>query len=1190
MKKAGTAQTKVLFLLVFLLLLGGGLWFLLGLGNLPSPAGASEGGNSRGRGEAAPLAGRASPQGEEGPERGRSRKALAAPRSGRGVVEGRVFSLRDGSPLPGVTVEVAREFPATRGLQDLLGNLFRRGLWERRSRPIAPPPVAAGVTGPSGRFRIEGLPAGRFWLTLGPGFYYAYRVPGVSLGPGGKRSGVEIPALKGGMVRGRILDWQGRPVAGAVLDLRPGLNSFLSHFFGTGYHWRSAFSDEAGRFVLQGVPPGREYVLTAFGPGLPIQVRTDLEVSEGTVLEVDFHGEKPASVSGTVRDTAGNPLPGARVAVAFLDLHELFFSPEACPPVRAGKDGSFEIGNLPPGPLAVAARMEGKGLADPEEVTLEAGQRMEGIELVVGEGGELSGKVTDPEGTPLKGVLVEAWNGSFRGGLEMSRLLTFGRVQAGTKADGTFKLEGLSGGRCFLKASLPGYGDAFLPRVKVGSEDLKIVLKPEAGIRGVVLAKHTSSPVNRFSIRLRGVPFFRKEKYTWEFEDSRGRFFIPAVPSGKAALRVEARGFVPLDKEVEVRPGEGAKGVILLLERESLVRGRVVDARGNPVAGARVAAYRGRIPPGLASLRAGLSRSGRGGGGMRVSLGAGPPGMGPRRGPPEVNPMSLLMGWSGPGRALSGPDGSFELRGLSRGKWRVTALHPDHAPAEPVDVAVSPDAPAVNVVLRMREGATLWGYVTDLRGRPVAHAVVAAFSFQGGLRSDTTDRKGLYRIRHLLPGRWYVFKSRVLGHRTRNIAADLLGNMRLKSVRVPKEGEVRLDISDVVEGGVDVEGRVLRGGKPVPGAVVTALTGRGEGPLGIGVRSTMADAQGRYHLYSLEPGPYVFQVALLRGRPSTLPVEVPEGSRRFHKDLELPVSRISGTVLDPSGKPVRGARVRAVPGETPGGGGILSLIVSRGAWRGRTGGDGEFTLKRVPAGTYELEVEPPRERKDLGEASLPGLDVDGKTDLEGIRLVLPPAGVLEGTVRDGKGKPLGGVTVRAVREGKKGPGRATLAGRVRALRDSRLYRTVTKEDGSFRIRGVPAGKWKVRAEKEGFAPAELSGLELLQGGEARADLVLHQGGTVKVQVLNRTGSPLPRSRIHVLDASGKEVTPTLSAARLLGSLFGLGGKKDKDGWYVLKNVKPGAYTVVVEKPSGEKERHPVRVREGEVTEFRLVLK
>ena len=1186
----GGVRTNALFLVVLFLLVGGCLWFLLGQGNLPSPVGASERGNVGGGGRTAVRAGRPSLQGPGKEKSARARRALAASRAGRGVVEGRVFSLRDGRPLPGVTVEVVREFPATRGFQDLMGNLFRRGLWERRSRPIAPAPAGTGETGPSGRFEIQRLPAGRFWLTLGPGFYYPYRIPGVSLGPGGKRTGVEIAALKGGMVKGRILDWKGRPAAGAVLDLRPGLNSFLSHFFGTGYHWRSAFSDENGRFVLQGVPPGREYVLSAFGPGLPIQVRTDLEVSEGQVLEVDFRGEKPASVAGVVRDTEGRPLPGARVAVAFLDLHELFFSPEACPPVRAGKDGSFEIGNLPPGPLAVAARMEGKGLADPEEVTLRAGGRVEGIVLVVGEGGAVSGKVTDTEGHPLKGALVEAWNGSFRGGLEMSRLLTFGRVKCRAGADGAFRLEGLSGGRCFLKASLGGYGDAFLPRVKVGSTDVKIRLKPEAGVRGVVLAKHASSPVRRFSIRLRGVPFFARGKYTWDFEDPQGRFFIPGVPSGKVVLRVEARGFVPLDKDVDVKPGEGAKGIILLLERESLVRGRVVDERGNPVAGARVAAFKGRIPPGFTSLGAGLSRSRSGRGGMRVLLGAGLPGRGPRRGPPEVNPMSLLMGWSGPGRALSGPDGAFELNGLPGGKWRITALHLDHAPAEPVEIETSPDVPARDVVLRMREGATLWGYVTDLRGRPVAHAVVAAFSFRGGLRSDTTNRKGLYRIRHLAGGRWYVFKSRVLGHRTRNIAADLLGNMRLVSVRVPKEGKVRLDISDVVEGGVDVEGRVLRGGKPVPGAVVTALTGHGEGPLGIGVRSTLADREGRYRLDSLLPGSYVFHVAVPRGRPSTLPVDVPEGGRRFHKDLELPVSRISGTVLDPAGKPVPGARVRAVPGETPGGGGILSLIVSRGAWRSRTDGDGRFTLERVPGGTYELEVEPPRKRKDLGEASLPGLDVDGKTDLEGIRLVLPPAGVLEGTVRDGKGKPLAGVAVRAVREGKERPGKATLAGRVRALRDARLYRVVTDGEGLFRIRGVPAGKWKVRAEKEGFAPVEARGLELLQGGLVRADLVLHKGGTVKVQVLNRTGSPLPRARIHVLDASGKEVTPTFSAARLLGSLLGLGEKKDRGGWYVLKNVKPGAYTVVVEKPSGEKERHSVLVREGEVTEFRLVLK
>ncbi len=1186
---SGNGRVKLGAVLALVLLGGLGAWALLGPGFLPGPAVPQAAGADSGGG-VPPLQGLVPPRkGENGKGADPERSALASSRKGDCRLAGRVFSMKDGSPVAGALVRVFREFPATKGFQDLLGNMFRRGLWVRRVRPLAPLPVGEGRTGPDGRFRIDGLPAGRFWLNLGPGFEYPYRIPGVTLAPGEAREDVEIAVLEGGMVRGRVLDWRGRPVEGAVLDLRPGLNSFLSHFFGTGYHWRSGTTGDDGTFELQGVPPGKEYVLTAFGKGMPIQVKTDLEVEARKVTEVEFRGEEPASVSGVVRDTEGNPLPGARVAVAFLDLHEIFFSPEACPPVEAGRDGTFRIDGLPPGPAAVAARLEGRGLSDPEVVTLEPGGRVEDLVLLVGEGGEVSGKVTDPSGRPLEGALVEAWNGVFQGGLEMSRFLTFGRVRCRSGRDGAFHLAGLSGGRCFLKASKEGYGEKFLPRIGVGSRNVKVVLEPLAGVRGIVVAKGSSKPVRSFSVRLRGVPFFQGAKYKWEFQEETGRFFIPGVPAGEAVLRFEAPGFVPLDKKVRVEPEKGAKGVIVLLDRESTISGRVVDGKGLPVAGARVAAYRGNTPPGIASLRASLPGPGGGSrGGMTLSFGM-PGRRGPRRGPPDVNPMSFLMGWSGAGKALSGPDGSFTLRGLPAGKWKVSAFHPDHAPAEAVEVETSPAAPAADVVLRMRDGAVLWGYVRDLSGRPQAHAVVAAFSFRGGFRSDTTDRNGLYRIPHLLAGRWFVFKSRVLGHSTRNIAADLLGNFRLKQVRIPEKGEVRFDITDQVRDGVDVEGRVLRGGEPVPNAVVTALTGQGEGPLGIGIRSTMADKEGRYRLPSLSPGSYVFQVALTRGRPSTIPVEVPQGRSPFHRDLELPTSRIAGKVLGPSGRPVRGARVRAVPRETPGGGGILSLLISRGAWRGRTGPGGDFTLRRVPQGVYDLQVEPPRDRKDLGEASLQGISVDGRTDLEGLQVILPPAGILEGSVRDGRGEPLSGVRIQASREGGREKSR-DLAGKIQALKDAGRFRAVTDSSGDFRIEGLPAGKWTVRAEKEGFASDQVGGLELVRGGTIRADLVLRKGGTVKILVVNASGSPLPRSRIRVLDESGREVVRPLTAARFLAGLFSGGKKKDRRGWYVLENVKPGNYTVVIRKPSGGEERRPLVVREGEVTEFRLELK
>ena len=68
--------------------------------------------------------------------------------------------------------------------------------------------------------------------------------------------------------------------------------------------------------------------------------------------------------------------------------------------------------------------------------------------------------------------------------------------------------------------------------------------------------------------------------------DADGRFRLDRVSAGESVLTVQARGYAPALQEVVVRPGLAP--VVFRLAKGRAIRGRVVDAQGEPLAGATV--------------------------------------------------------------------------------------------------------------------------------------------------------------------------------------------------------------------------------------------------------------------------------------------------------------------------------------------------------------------------------------------------------------------------------------------------------------------------------------------------------------------------------------------------------------------------------------------------------------------------
>jgi outer membrane protein assembly factor BamB/subtilisin family serine protease len=124
-----------------------------------------------------------------------------------------------------------------------------------------------------------------------------------------------------------------------------------------------ATADAAGAFTLAGVPPG-EYTVEVSHFGFGAQTRS-IRVFAGQAATVDasLAPVGDGALAGTVRDEAGQPLPGATVTL----------SPTPLAPVVTGEDGGYSFATVAEGTYQIAVDAAGYESTS-EAVTIVAGQ------------------------------------------------------------------------------------------------------------------------------------------------------------------------------------------------------------------------------------------------------------------------------------------------------------------------------------------------------------------------------------------------------------------------------------------------------------------------------------------------------------------------------------------------------------------------------------------------------------------------------------------------------------------------------------------------------------------------------------------------------------------------------------------------------------------------------------------------
>src|SRR5262245_47364234 len=380
--------------------------------------------------------------------------------SGAATVRGRVTI--EGKPAPGVAVVLSG---------------YKEGVGWRQF---------AGETDAEGRFSVMDVAPGAYEILS---HAYAYVLANQSPNAGGNRNfvvgagetidDVSIELVRGGVVTGRVVDEDGRPVVGGNVWLQnpPGVTpthnrNGIESLSGMGE------TDDRGVYRLFGVTPGR-YLVTVgqsldggrssyrvFYPDTTDQSKAKvIEVSAGEEkAEINITlvpPEKTYAASGRLIDAAnGKPIPAVYIDCRPLDNDDskLLMAPRSAEFRNTGSDGAFRITGLRPGQFRLSIRPWSEAGIEwySDDLTIEvADEDVSGIELKARRGASVSGMVTiegvdDPK---LLGTFNDAYvTAYYRNGEGRSGEGAICKIGA----NGGFRLTGLRAGEFLLKAETHG--------------------------------------------------------------------------------------------------------------------------------------------------------------------------------------------------------------------------------------------------------------------------------------------------------------------------------------------------------------------------------------------------------------------------------------------------------------------------------------------------------------------------------------------------------------------------------------------------------------------------------------------------------------------------------------------------------------------------------------------------------------
>ncbi len=444
-------------------------------------------------------------------------------------------------------------------------------------------PISAGTTDSAGITTFTGLPQQVYSAEIRRAGYDPVSIRNIRVEVGrltAAKATLSLNLRDVGRIMGQVRDVFGSALAAARVRIVSGPTR------------REVASNADGRYELSGLIPSEAYSLEVSASGFNTVSRTGVRVRAQQATVIDFPlvaivvGK--GAMSGSIRNADGLPITGATV--------DLVVGPGSGRQAISGPDGLFVFPELQPfSGYSITVRAAGFVPVGQSNIAVENG-RSTVVDITLANEVILPGRISggirdDANGAPLGEVLVEVLRGPSLG------------VNTLSQVSGAYVLEGLAPSEGYtIRFTRAGYEPLSLAPVRVRPGQvtaLDVRMRPlrvsTGSISGLVKGAGTSAIAGASVTIFLGAPSPIRVN-----TNSAGRFTITGLPAGEYALRVEAAGFIPLERR-GVRVNAGANTVqefnLGRVTANGALAGKVSDLGLRPIRGASVRIVAGPTVP-----------------------------------------------------------------------------------------------------------------------------------------------------------------------------------------------------------------------------------------------------------------------------------------------------------------------------------------------------------------------------------------------------------------------------------------------------------------------------------------------------------------------------------------------------------------------------------------------------------------